>query len=572
MSGMLQGLPQPKLPQEFSKHVLRQAEREMLIPRLRGKEPITRRRWPWKALSWTTAAAVLVIGLLLVGRGGGRHQDQEKIVDVADTGARPSATPQSEVSKQTMTAQSAPAMTAESTSGVATEPADDAKRAKDLFFSTTTADSTAHGITGRRLAVGRAALPGAAVSDLEQIPASPAKSAASQLDFVKSPARPMRVRTRDGQVIEPGTIVDLVPTSGDEALVIRVVVVDMRGGRQAILQVVDSPELNGKTLAAEERSEWQALDRNEGVANAATGPQEGILFEVNTDKISSVIAKLDQEKVIEELRVDAVELSQLDPQPTLVASKEDPKQDGDFKAPALMSAAIRPAIKAKKSPGDHSESNAGDAREPGTRVPNSELKSGLKDDKSLLATKPVEGNSSEPALLSDTSNRLPGLDKAETPFDVSSNRQTRPNFGIGSGGAGKPGLAAPATSGPVMAARARNAGKPVLNDLPKVVKVPRSLRTSKNAIQSQKEMAAKRMRSKGQPAAADPLDPPASDEKGKTLAKVTNGLPDLNKASEAPVSEAPGKVKTPNSSPVYVLFLLEQQQSIPIEPSSKKGR
>lgn len=561
MSGMLQGLPQPNLPQEFSKHVLRQAEREMLIPRLRGKEPVARRKSPLKALSWlTAAAAVLVIGVLLVGRNRGGNQDQEKIVDVADSGTRPSAAPQPEVSKSAMTAPAA--LAAESTAGVTAEISDESKPTKDTAFYSTKPGSLVRGAASRRSPDSRETLPVPAVSEEGRAVGSVAKSAPSPLAHAKAPGRAMRVRLKDGQEIEPGTIVDLVPTSGDEALVIRVVVVDMRGGREAILQLFDSPDLNGKPLADAERSEWQTLDKKADVANAATGPQEGILFEVNTDKIASVIAKLDQEKVISELQVEAVELSQLEPQPSLVATMNAPEQDGDHKPAALKSTAIRSAAKpskAKKSPGDDSESELADIKQPAAPAKLAEPKG----EKDLLATKPSAGNSGAPALLSDTSNRLPGLDKNATPFDVSPNSQAGPNLGIGPGGSGKSGMAAPSASGPRMAARGRKVGQPVLSDLPKVVKVPRTLRSSKSVVQSQRELAAKR--SKAKPAAADPLDPPASDVKGKELAKVTNGT-----SGQSRVAEGPGKAQSPSSS--YVLFLLEQQQPIPIEPSSKKGR
>lgn len=342
LSGLLHELPQAKLPQEFSRQVLREAEREMLIPRLRGTTPVARRRsWLWiTAGVAASAAAMVAVTLTLrldhtpkagqVSKSTGGH-------DVAMTPVKPIEEIGGRHELETMPSRSS------GQPGAMTALREEHRAGPNLDAA---AADDGHLVAKKEIGAGDAKF--AATSPAQPVEDGFRSHESASVSGKKDRDPAERKRKKDSAAWK---IVDAARRApGGQAAVVRMVVVDQAAAIKVVQVVLDqdpmAPDGSVGSVAG-------VLPQNRDQSKSAVGGEQQIdglqcvLVEMSNDQLVAVVRKLlKEDPAIRSLEVeDPIALAELPQTPnaelfTTSASAAEPAQ---------MNAIVPPGLTAEKA-------------------------------------------------------------------------------------------------------------------------------------------------------------------------------------------------------------------------------
>lgn len=367
LSELLRDMPQVSLPAEFSGLVLKQAEREMLIPRLRGTAPVPRRPAWWFAAAWGASLTAAGIAILLISTQLGENASQDRAVAIREDARAPVEVAKAPVAAPDKTFSMAPASPAVKDNAMGTAasashqsvpspeiaahaalPTDRAVVTEPSSLRAAEASPSA-GATGRARMLGMknngrgASVPSASEEEglkkpLHNVSTSPP---AAMARVPASAPLPTEVANRDGSSLDankrlmpeggasapafqttnklrnaigenisladlvPGQTFDALQVAGDRMAVVRVVVVDQAAGMQALQVVLHRNSLAPAAETSSAVADAPAKNQPRSKLDVHDATLQGVLVETTNEQVVSVLRDMQQEKAVMALEIQS---------------------------------------------------------------------------------------------------------------------------------------------------------------------------------------------------------------------------------------------------------------------------
>lgn len=353
ISQLLGDLPRECVPAEFSAEVMQQAERKMLLPDAPAPAAPSHRRLRSRMMilgGVATAAGLLLMVLTFEARRPAPQREVAQSDHSAAPRAAPAATPAAAPAP-------VPASSVETAAAnLARKDRPDAPYAASRLHSEESRTAESERIA---LRISKAKAPGtdvasrgpseplkdaelAAASRPQTVPgmspdaakklqiasATPAAAAAGspaakfENELAKSNGRLVPARGANLNDLKAGQILDAIEVSGDRISVVKVTVIDVDKGLQAVQVVLEQNSIHEQLPAANRGAEPAAA----APAALASGEMRGLFVDAPSEQISATVHELMKQSNVVDIEMDQpIEISQLgDAERNLVSQKSTP--------------------------------------------------------------------------------------------------------------------------------------------------------------------------------------------------------------------------------------------------------